>query len=90
MNNNYEQRNAYKIEIEQVLLRFGFTFDGHGCMCEGNPLVYSCTRGKTTFRCKVFDARGFWHLFGNKDKIGFGTEPSYLQTELTKLWDLFN
>lgn len=85
-----EERKAYKVSIEQVAMPFGFKFTGHGCMCTGGQLVYDSYIGRSHFRLGVWDARGYWHLYENNTKIGFGTEPTYLQSELQKLWDLLN
>jgi len=82
-----EQRNEYKMACERVALKYGFRFIGHGCMCSGGQLLYKAYR-KSTFQIAVWDARGYWHLYENRTKIGFGTDPAILEQQIQHLWDL--
>ena len=85
-----EQRNEYKMAVERIALQFGFRFIGHGCMCSGGQLLYNAYRGRSTFQFANWDARGYWHLYENRYKIDYGTDPNRLEQKLQELWDISN
>lgn len=85
-----EERNEYKMACERVALKFGFQFIGHGCMCNGSPLLYNAYHANRTQQIAVWDARGYWNFYENRTKIGFGTDPAYLEQQIQQLWDISN
>lgn len=83
-----EQSKEYKAAVERIALEYGFHYTGHGCMCSGGQLLYNTNRGRSTLQIAVWDRRGYWHLYENRTKIAFGTEPETLKNQLKQLWAL--
>lgn len=84
------EKEEYKRAIEGTAATYGFKFSRHGCMCSGGQLIYTASNGSHRYELNVWHARGFWHLYQGKTKIGFGTSPEALQTKIQQLWDLDN
>lgn len=84
------EKDQYKRDIEQAAMPFGFAFSNYGCMCSGGQLIYTACHGNHRYELDVWHARGYWHLFQDRYKIGYGTTRESLINQIQKLWDLDN